>query len=227
MNILIIAPHMDDEVLGCGGTIVRHVEAGDHVTVCIVANRAYDHIYDDAKIAREKDACRAAKAVLDYEALTFLDLPDERLDDRQIDVIVPIETVVQQARPDVVYIPHRGDLNQDHRSVFDAARVAFRPHAAHRVRCVRVFEVPSSTDQVTTISEWPFAPALYVDIASTLDRKLEAMRCYEAESRPFPNPRSPEGLTAYARKRGMEVAVAAAEAFMVLRDLWVGSAPVH
>ncbi len=220
MNVLIIAPHMDDEVLGCGGTILRHGEAGHHVTVCIVANRAYDHVYDDKKIAREKDACRAAKTVLGYEELTFLDLPDERLDDRQIDVIVPIETVVQQTLPDVVYIPHRGDLNQDHRAVFEAARVACRPHAAHRVRTVRVFETPSSTDQVTWVNEWPFAPTLYVDITQTLDKKIDAMRCYEAESRPFPNPRSRQGLTTYAQKRGMETAADAAEAFMVLRDLW-------
>jgi len=217
---------MDDEVLGCGGTIVRHVQAGDAVTVCIVANRAYDHVYDDAKIAREKDACHAAKAVLGYGELTFLDLPDERLDHRQIDLIVPIETVVGKSRPDIVYVPHRGDLNQDHRAVFEAARVACRPHAAHRVRSVRAFEVPSSTDQVTMVSEWPFAPTLYVDITSALDEKIKAMRCYQVESRPFPNPRSPQGLTAHARKRGMEVAVVAAEAFMVLRDLRPGESPV-
>ncbi len=220
MRVLVVAPHMDDEVLGCGGTIVRHVLNADRVAVCVVANRAYDHTYDDAKIAREKDACRAAKAVLGYDELTFLDLPDERLDDRQIDIIVPIEKVVQATRPDVVYVPHRGDLNQDHRAVFEAARVACRPHAAHAIRSVRVFEVPSSTDQVTGVSEWPFAPTLYVDITGVLEKKIAAMRSYEAESRPFPNPRSPQGLTAYAQKRGMETAVPAAEAFMVLRDLW-------
>jgi len=220
VNVLIIAPHMDDEVLGCGGTILRHLEAGHHVTVCIVANRAYDHVYDDKKIAREKDACRAAKAILGYDELTFLDLPDERLDHRQIDIIVPIETVVRETRPDVVYIPHRGDLNQDHRAVFEAARVACRPNVSGRIRSLRVYEVPSSTDQVTMVNEWPFAPTLYVDITSTLDRKIEALQCYEAESRPFPNPRSPQGLTAYAQKRGMETAVPAAEAFMVLRDVW-------
>ena len=220
MRILIIAPHMDDEVLGCGGTILRHVNDGHKVSVCVVANRAYDHVYNKARIEQEKNACRKAQAILGYHDLTFLDLPDERLDTCQIDIIVPLEETLQRVLPDIVYIPHRGDMNQDHRAVFEAARVACRPFAPYRIQSLRVFEVPSSTDQVTAISEWPFCPTMYVDVTDTLAKKIEAMACYETESRPFPHPRSPEGLTAYAKKRGMEIGMKAAEAFMVLREGW-------
>ena len=220
MKVLVIAPHMDDEVLGCGGTIIRHVDSGDHVTVCIVANRAYNHKYDQNLIEREKDCCKKAKEILSYQDLIFLDLYDEKLDQSQIDIIIPLEKVVTKCKPEVVYAPHRGDLNQDHRAVFEAARVVCRPNAGHRVTTLRAFEVPSSTDQVPEALEWPFLPNYYVNVKSSLEQKVEAMACYSKESKPFPHPRSAEGLRVYAQKRGMEVGIGAAEAFVVLRDSW-------
>ncbi len=220
MNVLVVAPHMDDEVLGCGGTIVRHVAAGHHVTACVVANRAYDHEYVPALIEREKEACRKAQRVLGYQELLFLDLLDEKLDVSQIEVIVPIERVVQQVRPDILYLPHRGDYHQDHRAVFEAVRVICRPNAAPHVGTLRVYENPSSGDHVCAFGEWRFQPSLYVDIARALDRKIEAMACYEAESREYPHPRSPEGIRTTAKRRGMDADMAVAEAFMILRDEW-------
>ena len=220
MKVLVIAPHMDDEVLGCGGTIIRHVDSGDQVTVCIVANRAYDHKYELNLIEQEKDCCKKAKQVLSYQNLIFLDLPDEQLDQSQIDIIIPLEKVVTECKPDIVYTCHRGDLNQDHRAVFEAVRVVCRPNAKHVVSTLRAFEVPSSTDQVAATSEWPFLPNYYVNLKETLERKVRAMACYSKESKPFPHPRSAEGLRVYAQKRGMEVGVEAAEAFVVLRDNW-------
>ena len=220
MKVLVIAPHMDDEVLGCGGTIIRHVDSGDHVTVCIVANSAYNHKYDQNLIEQEKGCCKKAKEILSYQDLIFLDLYDEKLDQSQIDIIIPLEEVVTKCKPGIVYAPHRGDLNQDHRAVFEAARVVCRPNAGHRVTTLRAFEVPSSTDQVPEALEWPFLPNYYVNVKSSLEQKVEAMACYSKESKPFPHPRSAEGLRVYAQKRGMEVGVEAAEAFVVLRDNW-------
>jgi N-acetylglucosamine malate deacetylase 1 len=220
MKVLIVAPHMDDEVLGCGGTIIRHIESGDHVTVCVVANRAYNHKYEFKLIEQEKASCKNAQAILSYQDLFFLDLPDEQLDRSQIDIITPLENILNSCKPDIVYIPHRGDLNQDHRAVFEASRVVCRPNAEHRVTTLRAFEVPSSTDQVPGTLEWPFLPNYYVSVKDKLEQKIEAMACYSKESKPFPHPRSAEGLRVYAQKRGMEIGIEAAEAFIVLRDGW-------
>lgn len=219
-SVLVIAPHMDDEVLGCGGTIARHVASGDRVTVCVAANRAYGHAYDPAHIEREKAACARAREVLGYQELVFLDLLDEKLDQGLIDVIVPLEAVIERVRADVVYLPSDADLNQDHRAVFEATLVGCRPFAPHLVHTLRVYETPSSTDQRPAGAGRPFLPNYYVDVEATLAQKVSAMACYEAESRAFPHPRSPQGITALARKRGMEARMQAAEAFCVLRDGW-------
>jgi LmbE family N-acetylglucosaminyl deacetylase len=218
MNVLVIAPHMDDEALGVGGTIRRHVQAGDDVTVCVIANRAYGHRYDETLIAEEKRAALGAKEVLGYSELHFLDLPDERLDAVLQDIIIPLEDVYNEVKPEVAYVNHGGDNNQDHQAVFKAAMVVCRPHGGGRLKRLCSYEVPSSTDQAPPLIQNIFLPNRYTDISAHLSHKIDALRCYERELRPFPHPRSEGGVTAFARKRGTEVGMEAAEAFMVLRD---------
>lgn len=219
MNVLVIAPHMDDEVLGVGGTISKHVDAGDSVTVCVVANRAYDHQYDESLIAEEREAACRAKRVLGYQEVRFLELPDERLDAVLQDIIIPLEDVYRQTQPQLVYVNHSGDINQDHQAVFRAAMVVCRPYGTNSLRSLYAYEVPSSTDQAPPLPGYAFLPNRYVDISGYLERKLAALSCYQRELRSFPHPRSIEGVTIYARKRGSEVGMEAAEAFVVLRDI--------
>lgn len=220
MKVLVIAAHMDDETLGMGGTIARHVAAGDEVHVCIVCKRAYDHRFDPALVQEEKEAALRAAAVLGYGAPIFLDLRDELLDERLLDVIVPLEECVAKVRPAVLYTNHRGDSNQDHRAVFQATMVACRTIAAHRVPRLLAYEVPSSTEQAPPFPEYAFQPNFYVDVAAFLERKLRAVSAYTREARQFPHPRSPKGVEVLALKRGMEAGFAAAEAFAIVRDQW-------
>lgn len=220
MNVLVIAPHMDDEVLGMGGTIAKHVQRGDEVTVCVVTNRAYEHRYDDVAIQREQEAAQRAQAVLGYHALRFLGLPDEQLDRALIDVIVPLERLYAQVKPDAVYTCHRGDLHQDHRAAFEATMVVCRALNRHRPQRLLCYEVPSATDQAAPFSERQFIPTVYELMApEQLEKKVAAMRCYQREVRSFPHPRSPEGIVTYARRRGIEVGGEAAEAFMAVREI--------
>ncbi len=220
MNVLVIAPHMDDEVLGAGGTIVKHVAQGDRVCVCIAANRAYGHRYSRAAIEKERQAARRAQKILGYHEARFLDLPDEQLDRAVIEVIVPLERVYDATRPDIVYTCHRGDVHQDHRAVFEASMVVCRPMQRHRPRRLLSYEVPSSSDQAPPFADRRFLPNCYEVLTSTqLATKIDALRCYERESRDFPHPRSAEGIATYAKTRGMEAGSKAAEAFMIIREL--------
>ena len=220
MNVLVISAHMDDEVLGMGGTIAKHLEAGDTVTVCIVCKRAYEHKFDDALVKEEQESTRRAANIIGYEDIRFLSLRDELLDERLLDVIVPLEDCVLDVRPSIVYTHHRGDANQDHRAVFHASLVACRSISQCKVPRLLSYEVLSSTDTAPPFPEYAFQPNFYVQIDDFLERKIEAMRAYARELREFPHPRSLEGIEVLARKRGMEIGFVAAEAFMVIRDEW-------
>jgi LmbE family N-acetylglucosaminyl deacetylase len=209
---------MDDEALGVGGAIARHVAEGDVVCVCFIAHRVYGHVFDERRNAVEQECARRAQAVLGYREAVFLNLPDERLDVSVQQIIIELEGVVHHRPPDAVYLPHPGDNNQDHRAVFNAARVVFRPAASPQVRQLLCYEVPSSTDASPPVHEAAFLPNCYVNIAPVLERKLEAVRCYETESRSFPHPRSEAALRNLAERRGIEGGFPAAEAYVILRD---------
>ncbi len=221
MKILIIAPHMDDEVLGMGGTIARHVAVGDRVHVAIIAHRVYERAYNEEINKQEMQATLASKEVLGYHEVEFFGLADEQLDRCIQDILIPLEGYYNKVKPDILYTNFCGDNNQDHRAVFDAVRVVARPTSAHKVKRVLMYETPSSTDQSPPLIQNMFLPNYYVSIDGFLDKKIKALAIYEREKRSFPHPRSDEGIEILAGKRGMEAGLFLAEAFMILRDEWV------
>ncbi len=220
MRVLIIAPHMDDEALGCGGCIAKHVENGDDVYVCFIAHRIYNHKFDEKKNDIEVQSALAAKEILGYKEAKFLGLNDERLDAALQDVIIPLEEYFHSIAPEVVYINHGGDINQDHQAVFSAAMVVMRTFTSSSIKKILSYEVPSSTEQSSQLNIRSFIPNYYVNIEEHLDKKLEAINCYETEIRKFPHPRSSEGVEVLARKRGTEIGFSAAEAFVLIRGKW-------
>lgn len=220
MRVMVVAAHMDDEALGMGGTIVKHVEAGDEVHVVFAAGRAYHHAYDEQENERERACARAAQEVLGYSHSTFLDLADERLDRGAQEILIPLEPCYNEFRPDVLYTNFGGDNNQDHRGLFSAVRVLGRTIAAHKAKRFLVFETPSATEQSPPLVECAFQPNYYVNIAPYLERKISAFRCYVTEHREFPHPRSDQALRVLAQKRGVDAAFLAAEGFVLLRDEW-------
>lgn len=220
MKILVIAPHMDDEVLGVGGTIAKHLKVGDFVGVCFVCKRAYNHQYIEKLIEEEKESALKAKGILGYDEVGFLDLEDELLDHKIQTVLVPLEKYVYKFSPDILYIPHRGDNNQDHRVVFQASMIVARTFGNHKIERILCYEALSSTEQAAPFVEYAFLPNFYIDIKDFLDKKLEALRCYEREGRAYPHPRSSDAVDILAKKRGTEVGFEAAEAFVLVRGRW-------
>ena len=213
-NILIVASHMDDEVISCGGTIAKHVVDGDFVTVCVIANRAYGHQYNGEEIKEEIDDCLSAQKVLGYQKFLYLGQKDECLDHSLITVITDLEKAVADTKPTVVYLPWSGDFNQDHRAVFGAIMVVCRPYAPHRVNTLIAYESMS-----TSPVHAPFIPSLYVDIGLYIEKKIQALKCYRREAREWPHPRSPEGIMVLAKRRGSEIGLEEAESFMVIREI--------
>jgi LmbE family N-acetylglucosaminyl deacetylase len=219
-RVLVVAAHPDDETLGAGGTIARHVAAGDEVWVCLLSEGASSrHTY----VELQKSCAEQAAAVLGVGKVVFVDLPDQRLDTLPLlDVVTPIERCIAELEPSIVYTHFAEDVNEDHRIVFRATLTATRPTPGHPVRQVLCFETPSSTDWAPPFAGAAFLPNVFVDIGRTLSTKLEAMACYAhthvSEVRAYPHPRSLESLVAYARRHGIKVGVDAAEPFMLVRE---------
>lgn len=218
--ILVVAAHPDDEVLGCGGTIARHVADGDTVHTLFMTDGVGSRGESDKLVVSERRvAAEKAKGILGIRTATYQVWPDNRLDSVSLlDVVQSLEGVISSLQPQVIYTHHIGDLNIDHRITHQAVLTACRPQPGFGVREIYAFEVPSSTEWATPNRD-PFLPTAYVNIGDFLATKVQALKAYDAEMREQPHSRSVEHIESMARHRGYSVGVAAAEAFMTIRSI--------
>ncbi|MGI8617869.1 MAG: PIG-L deacetylase family protein [Gemmatimonadaceae bacterium] len=221
MQILVVCAHPDDEVLGAGGTIARHAMEGDEIEVAVLATGVTSRGGDTATLARQLDVLRAsarrASALMGVRALHLGDFEDQGMDAvRLLHVVREVESHIRRVRPQTVYTHHHGDLNADHRVTYQAVLTAARPTADLSVRRILSFEVASSTEWNVP---YTFAPTVFVDISATIETKFAALEAYDAETRPFPHPRSREALTAIARRWGSVGGLERAEAFQLVREI--------
>ena len=223
--LLVIAAHPDDETLGCGGAIARWVGKGARVVVRFLADgvgsRDDGTAPDPTTVAARRYAAKKACGALGVsEAPYFGELPDNRLDTVPLLTITrQVEAFIDEYRPDTVLTHHAGDLNIDHRRVHEAVVTACRPQPGYTVQRLLFFEIASSTEWQPPGSAPAFTPNVFVDISSTLERKLEALRIYGSEMRPWPHARSVEAVEHHSRWRGATAGMEAAEAFMLGREL--------
>ena len=221
-TVLVIAAHPDDEALGCGGSIARWADEGASVHLTFLADGIGARNPESAEareaLARRRTAAESAAKTLGAVSVEFDDLPDNQLDSVPLlQITQRVEACIEAHRPDTVVTHHAGDLNIDHRRVHQAVMTACRPQRGHPVRTILCFEVASSTEWQPPGSGVPFEPGWFVDISTTLPRKLAALYTYAAEMRDWPHPRSREGVEHLARWRGATVGCDAAEAFMLAR----------
>ncbi len=219
-RVMAVVAHADDEVLGCGGTLRRHVLAGDEVWTVILADgeSSRDGVSSDTAIARRETAARDAAAVLGVQNVSLHRFPDNRLDTcALLDIVKVVEEHIARVAPDTVYTHHSGDVNIDHKRVHDAVVTACRPQAGHPVQTLLLFETASSTEWQVPGAAPAFQPNWFVDISDQLATKLRALESYSEEMRAWPHPRSMEGVEHLARWRGATVGYEAAEAFVLGR----------
>jgi LmbE family N-acetylglucosaminyl deacetylase len=225
MNVLVVAAHPDDDVLGCGGTIAKLSEQGHSVHIAILGEgiTARHERREDADPARLEDlheCSRRAAEVVGARGASILGFPDNRFDTVPLlDIVKTVEDLVQRIEARVIYTHHGGDLNIDHVVVNRSVLTATRPGTAQPVEEIFAFEVPSSTEWSFQQFEPTFRPNVFVDISETLETKIQANACYESEMRPFPHPRSPEALRAISQRWGSVSGCAAAEAFELIRSI--------
>jgi N-acetylglucosamine malate deacetylase 1 len=219
-TVLGIVAHPDDETLGAGGTLARHAARGDQVHLLFLADGTGSRGADERTVARRAQAARSAALALGVCEPSFLQFPDNRLD--QIDlleIIQAIEPVIENVAPRTIYTHHVGDLNIDHVLCHRAVLTACRPVSGSSVRRIYGMEIPSSTEWSSPNAASTFLPTRFVDIYATAGAKRRALEAYAEEMRPFPHPRSLEAIDSLAAWRGASAGLKAAEAFTVIREI--------
>jgi LmbE family N-acetylglucosaminyl deacetylase len=225
MNSLIIAAHPDDEVLGCGGTIARFTNEMKDVFVAILGEgitsryNKREHA-DVSTLETLRNSSKRVSEFLGVKELFLYDLPDNRFDTIPLlDIVKIIEALIDKVKPSTIFTHHGGDLNIDHSIIHRATLTATRPVAGQSIKQVYAYEVPSSTEWAFDQFSQVFRPNVFIDIGTTLEKKIKAMELYESEVHPFPHPRSPEALRALAMRWGAAAGLEAAEAFDLIREI--------
>jgi LmbE family N-acetylglucosaminyl deacetylase len=216
---MVVAPHCDDETLGCGGTLLRHAADGDHVHWVIVTSACPESGYSAEETAAERALVTSVALAFNFKSTHCLNLKPSFLDNIPLsNVIAALRKVIDQVRPEIIYLPHGGDVHSDHGIVARAVVSSAKWFRNRSVRRMLAYETLSETEFGIAHGDGRFAPNVFVDITPFLDKKIEIFAKYKSEVGAFPFPRSEEALRALAALRGSTSGVAAAEAFTLLKE---------
>jgi LmbE family N-acetylglucosaminyl deacetylase len=217
-NILVVGAHPDDESLGLGGTLALHSQNGDNISLIIFATGQYQRDENEKGILKRRKQCEKASRILGINNIEFYNYDDQKLESVPLtELIRHIEVAIKKFKIDVVYTHFWGDMNQDHRRIYEATLIATRPKRGNKVNTIICYETPSSTDN--TFGTNIFSPNYFVNIKKVVKTKEKAVSQYKNEIPKFPHPRSIEALKSRAKYWGSKINVEYAEAFVKIREI--------
>jgi len=219
-NCVFIAPHPDDETLGCGGTILKLKNLGVSIHWLVVTTIEGVPGFPQERVpVRAKEIESVGKAY-GFDGIHQCLLPATVLDMQgKGELIGAIGKVLKEVQPDTVYVPYRNDVHSDHAAVFDAAISATKTFRSSFVKAVYAYETLSETEFGLRPDDPGFRPNLYENITDYLDQKISIMSLFEGEMGEFPFPRSEKCIRALAALRGSQANCESAEAFMILKEI--------
>jgi LmbE family N-acetylglucosaminyl deacetylase len=219
-NVLVVASHPDDEVLGCGGTLYNLKKNGAKISGLFLSDgeSSRKHLKINKLILnRKKQAIKAGK-IIGIKKSIFGNFPDNSMDSVPLLKIIQfIEKHIKKIKPDTIFTHFESDLNVDHQITSKAVITACRPTKNQTVKSILFFEILSSSEWNISIKNKSFKPNYFVDISKSIKFKLKALRHYKREMRTWPHPRSIEGVKLLSKTRGSSVGLSNAEAFILGR----------
>ncbi len=217
-KVLIIAAHPDDEILGVGGTIPLLVKMKKQVDILIFTDGSSTQYFNDKATLEDKfGEAKKANKILGSNLLPRLDFPDMRLDTvAHVDKNIALGKVISEGGYDTVFVQDRTDINKDHEELFASTLVACRTYPGQKVKHLLSYYVNSSTEWGNLLKKEPFNPNVFIDIASTIDDKLNSMAQYKTELRSYPHPRSLEGMRNSSKYFGNMIGIEYAEPFKLI-----------
>lgn len=219
-KVLVVAPHADDESLGCGGTILRHVSEGDDVNWLLVTGMSKDSGFTENQIKAREEEIIQVHARYGLSERYELYLPPAALDRLpKGEIVSAISTIIKRVEPEIVYTVYRNDAHSDHEIVFDAVISSTKSFRYPFIKRVLAYETISETDFGMKPEDGGFRPNVFNNISDFLDEKLNILDIFESEMGDFPFPRSRKALTALSQLRGAQSNCEAAEAFMLIKEI--------
>lgn len=217
-NIIVISAHPDDETLGAGGTILKHIANGDKVYWLIVTNVFESEGFSIEKVSSRQEEIKKVAELLGISKTYCLDYPTMTLSSSSLLKMVPeISSVFMEAKPEIIYVVNRSDVHSDHRVIFNAVMACTKSFRYPFIKQIMMYECISETEFAPALPEKIFIPNYFVDITKYLNSKLEVMKVFESELEEHPFPRSLDNITALAHFRGASAGVKYAEAFQLLK----------
>ncbi len=218
MKVLVISPHPDDETLGAGGTILKHIDKGSEVYWCYFT-LYFPNSSEEYKKERKK-MVEDITHTYSFKDKFFLGFSSGELDKVGIRVLIEkLSDIIQRVKPQIIYSTGYTDVNSDHDYVYRTLMIAAKPSYAPFVKRVLLYEVPSSTNWSFPEINKAFLPNVFVDVSDYINRKIEIMRLFKKELKKYPHSRSEETIRALAKYRGSSVNLEYAEAFMLVREI--------
>lgn len=223
-TVLVLAPHNDDETLGCGATIAKHIHNGDEVFVATLTSidESNPVMKPNKHIIREETKKAMSILGVAEDHIIFKDLPNVLLNDIPMyEVNKVVHDVIESVQPDILYVPFMYDLHKDHREVLYAAQVAARTctPTGKKIKEVYMYETLSETHWNVDHVEGAFIPNVFVNVEGFLDKKIEAVKAYQSQLKTYPDVRCVEAIEALAVFRGSVMGMTQAEAFVLVRKL--------
>ena len=217
--VVVVAPHPDDETLGCAGTLLRHIAEGDQVHWLIITNMAKSKNYSQVEITtRQNEISQVSKLFGFNSTVQFNFLPAALTESDKGELISQLADVFNTLSANIVYLPYKFDVHSDHQIVADCVVSATKRFRQPSIESLFAYETISETDY-NLISQNSFLPNYFVDISPFIQKKLNIMQCYKSEILAFPFPRSEKAIEALASIRGAQAYVEAAEAFVLLKQV--------
>ncbi|MBY0471642.1 PIG-L family deacetylase [bacterium] len=219
-RILVVAPHADDESLGCGGTLLRHKADGDETHWLLLTQGDGLPGMTPERLNRRKAEIKEVSKAFGFSQVHEAGLPATQLDALPLSELVgTISNIIKKVEPHTIYLPHESDVHSDHRVAFEATAACTKWFRYPSVKRVLAYETLSETDFGLSTTAQAFQPNTFVDISSYLERKIKILQLYQGELGEFPFPRSEETVRALATLRGAAAGVLAAESFVLLKDI--------
>lgn len=219
-KVLCVAVHADDETLGCGGTLLKHIAQGDEVYWLLLTGPTTNHPYNFTEDHIAKRAIRVDTVAKEFGVkLIYLEFPTQMLHSLDLrEMIIKIDAVINDVKPNIIYTMFNNDVHSDHRVAFDALYSCTKSFRKPFIEAIYMMETLSETEFAPALLSMSFIPNAYVDITPYMEKKLEIMKLYESEVMEEPYPRSLSSIEALARVRGSRCGVKYAEAFMLLYE---------